>query len=168
MLGQTLGDPTEARCQMGGETGELKRAMGLFSHLQPSQLLHQVSGHTEEPCRSWGLQMFGLNSLTLQQSLMEQELRARRQYWQLQEQEEQCLAEHLWHLSQELRFHPGHEARLEVRPKVPSHCPHSFRNHTSPFNVHSPCFPTGHKKGIHLRAESRYLSYLFYCCDKTP
>uniref|UniRef100_A0A8C6GMT4 Predicted gene, 32742 n=1 Tax=Mus spicilegus TaxID=10103 RepID=A0A8C6GMT4_MUSSI len=49
------------------------------------------------------------------QSLMEQELRARRQYWQLQEQEEQCLAEHLWHLSQELHFHPGHEARLELR-----------------------------------------------------
>nr|XP_048273263.1 uncharacterized protein LOC125388932 isoform X3 [Myodes glareolus] len=46
---------------------------------------------------------------------LEQELRARQQYWQLQEQEEQRLTEHLWHLSQELHFHPGHEARLQLR-----------------------------------------------------
>ncbi|KAM7337607.1 hypothetical protein ACRRTK_003726 [Alexandromys fortis] len=46
---------------------------------------------------------------------LEQELRARQQYWQLQEQEEQRLAEHLWHLSQEFHFHPGHEARLQLR-----------------------------------------------------
>ncbi|KAL6071552.1 hypothetical protein STEG23_024523 [Scotinomys teguina] len=49
------------------------------------------------------------------QILLEQELRARQQYWQLQEQEEQQLAEHLWHLSQELHLHPGHEARLQLR-----------------------------------------------------
>ncbi|XP_076781284.1 uncharacterized protein LOC143439190 isoform X3 [Arvicanthis niloticus] len=49
------------------------------------------------------------------QSLLERELRARQQYWQLQEQEEQHLAEHLWHLNQELHFYPGHEARLELR-----------------------------------------------------
>nr|XP_038938290.1 uncharacterized protein RGD1562811 isoform X3 [Rattus norvegicus] len=49
------------------------------------------------------------------QNLLERELRARQQYWQLQEQEEQRLAQHLWHLSQELRFHLGHEVRLELR-----------------------------------------------------
>ncbi|XP_042138072.2 uncharacterized protein LOC121831164 [Peromyscus maniculatus bairdii] len=49
------------------------------------------------------------------QILLEQELRARQQYWQLQEQEEQELAEHLWHLSQELHFHPGHDTRPQLR-----------------------------------------------------
>ncbi|MEJ1275182.1 putative gene 32742 [Cricetulus griseus] len=47
--------------------------------------------------------------------LLEQELRAHQQYWQLREQEEQQLAEHLWHLSQELHFCPGHEATLQLK-----------------------------------------------------
>uniref|UniRef100_A0A8C2N3W6 Predicted gene, 32742 n=1 Tax=Cricetulus griseus TaxID=10029 RepID=A0A8C2N3W6_CRIGR len=49
------------------------------------------------------------------QILLEQELRAHQQYWQLREQEEQQLAEHLWHLSQELHFCPGHEATLQLK-----------------------------------------------------
>ncbi|GAB1294201.1 Predicted gene, 32742 [Apodemus speciosus] len=48
-------------------------------------------------------------------SLLERELRARQQYWQLQEQEEQHLAERLWQLSQELHVHPGCEARMELK-----------------------------------------------------
>uniref|UniRef100_A0A8C6RM06 Predicted gene, 32742 n=1 Tax=Nannospalax galili TaxID=1026970 RepID=A0A8C6RM06_NANGA len=49
------------------------------------------------------------------QNLLERELRVRRQYWQRQEQEEQRLAEHLWHLSQELSFNPGLDARLQLK-----------------------------------------------------
>eukprot|EP00073_Rattus_norvegicus_P037909 XP_008764575.1 PREDICTED: uncharacterized protein LOC102553270 isoform X2 [Rattus norvegicus] len=102
---------------MERETGELVRSVELFSHLQPSQAAqgilrslgglqpsHGACGCLEKP-EQW----------TLQQNLLERELRARQQYWQLQEQEEQRLAQHLWHLSQELRFHLGHEVRLELR-----------------------------------------------------
>lgn len=140
---------------MERETGELVRSVELFSHLQPSQAAqgilrslgglqpsHGACGCLEKP-EQW----------TLQQNLLERELRARQQYWQLQEQEEQRLAQHLWHLSQELRFHLGHEVRLEVRPTVLSRHPHSFRNQISPLNK-SPCFSTDHKNRIRLRAET--------------
>uniref|UniRef100_A0A8C5P3Q9 Predicted gene, 32742 n=1 Tax=Jaculus jaculus TaxID=51337 RepID=A0A8C5P3Q9_JACJA len=49
------------------------------------------------------------------QDLLEEELRARQQYWQSQEQEEQRLVELLGHLSQESHLKPGQDTRLQLR-----------------------------------------------------
>ena len=53
----------------------------------------------------------------LQLDTLEQERRAREQYWCHQEQEEGRLAEQLGHLSWELLSIPGGDARQQVRPR---------------------------------------------------